>query len=94
MSLASETLTQFKTLIKGNRLTRDEQRILAAVAADAASLQVQVMSGAITPAKAARERKQLDAQLSSIRSIGGARAQKVFWQAFDLAFTALFLAAT
>lgn len=83
MSLAKEILAQWKTLAKGARLSPREKVLLSEVATDAAALQVQIFTGAVTDAKAKREKAQLDAQIASIKSIGGGRANKLFWQAAE-----------
>lgn len=85
MSLETEILAAWKDLTKSFRLSPVEKRLVAQVAADAAELHIEVLGGTMTAAAAGKEKAQLDAQLANLKSIAGARAQRLFWQAFNTA---------
>lgn len=85
MSLEDQIVAEFKDLAKGVRLKPREREIVAEIASDAAQLQANAMSGLWDEGTVKREKAQLNAQLAALKSIGGARAVKLFWQAFNIA---------
>ena len=85
MRLATETVAEFRKLIDGAKLTVRERQLLAEIAADAAALHGYATLGLWTPARVARQKAHLDAQLSGLKSIGHARATRLFWKAFNIA---------
>jgi hypothetical protein len=62
-------------------------------AADAAAVQIAVLSGRKTAAQGKRENKQIQAQVRTIASIGAGRAAKLFWDAVDTAVDAVLASA-
>ena len=89
MNLADEILAQVKTLLRGERLTPRQRQILAELTADTAELYVNTASGAWDAKRVARNKAQLDAQVLGLKSIGAAKAAKVYWRAVNLAIAAL-----
>ena len=89
MRLATETVAEFRKLIDGAKLTVRERQLLAEIAADAAALHGYATLGLWTPARVARQKRHLDGQLSGLKSIGHARATRLFWKAFDIAVSVL-----
>jgi hypothetical protein len=92
--LAKEIIKQFAALAKGYGLTAREKQLLRECAADAAALEVQVLSGQLSPEKAKREKGHISTQLKSIKSIAGGRLTAIFWKAVNIAVGVLLKAAS
>lgn len=89
MNLEDRIVSEFKGLLKGQRLTPRQRQLVAEIAADFALLYTNAASGIWTEAQVRRQKALLDQQLAALKSIGVARAQALFYKALNLATSAL-----